>query len=679
MNPLPRINKLSYPFLTLALVLSGLSSAVAQTGTNTWVTNRSGDYLEATNWAGGVAPGISSNVVFNNPDLLTTSTVTFSASATNGQAWFQRGVFVMQTGANSWTLTNATPLQIGTVNTTGFVADVTFDGGTVNVSTGQVVVGVQANNSNSVLRLTNGAILDSQGSSALLVGRAGSSNQLVVAGGSIASAAGLQAGSQTGSSNNLTTVHGAGSELRLRGSLTLNVGQGTSNNALVISNGGTVYVTNATAGSARIFLGNSVGTTNDGASILITGSGSRLITTADQIQFNTTNVVAGATGNRMTVANGGLLQATNASLQMATPLVSSNRFIMDGGTANLRRTTLQNASMDVLSGQLNFSEDFTTALTWTLNFAGGTISAGSANFNTGALTVGDGSGVAAGYVLTGNGTHGIGSVLTVRSDGSVSGNGVIASNAAGTTATAVLNSGTISAGAGQTLRVVGSLTNQIGSTLSVSNGGAFIASAASTNAGTVNIGSGSSATFSNGLSSAGAINVNGTLTGATTVASGGMLSGSGTMASVVTISGTLAPGNSIGTLTVANDVTWNGGNNWVFELGAAGLSIGSPGSSDRLSITGAGSDFIKGTGSVWTFDFAGTGNFGWYKLVEWAGTTTFATNDFLGANLGGGYTSEFAIQDSALYVNVVPEPSTYALLALAGAGLAGHVIRRRRL
>jgi hypothetical protein len=29
-------------------------------------------------------------------------------------------------------------------------------------------------------------------------------------------------------------------------------------------------------------------------------------------------------------------------------------------------------------------------------------------------------------------------------------------------------------------------------------------------------------------------------------------------------------------------------------------------------------------------------------------------------------------------INAVPEPSTYAMLALAGAGFAGYVIRRRR-
>jgi autotransporter-associated beta strand protein len=168
-------------------------------------------------------------------------------------------------------------------------------------------------------------------------------------------------------------------------------------------------------------------------------------------------------------------------------------------------------------------------------------------------------------------------------------------------------------------------------------------------------------------------------TGVVNVSDGATLGGSGTIGGAVAISGILAPGNSIGTLTVANDVTWISDNNWVFELGAAGPSILTPGTSDLLAITG-GNDFIKGSGGPFTFDFVGTGDFGWYKLVDWAdGSTTFDVLDFAGVNLGGGYTSAFAIQDNALYVNVVPEPSAYALLALATAALGAHIIRRRRL
>jgi fibronectin-binding autotransporter adhesin len=159
-------------------------------------------------------------------------------------------------------------------------------------------------------------------------------------------------------------------------------------------------------------------------------------------------------------------------------------------------------------------------------------------------------------------------------------------------------------------------------------------------------------------------------TGVLSVASGATLGGSGTIGGATTISGTLAPGNSIGTLTVANNVTWNGGENWVFELGASGPSLGSPGVSDLLAITG-GNNFLKGTGSSWTFDFAGTGESGWYKLVEWAGgMTDFGALQFSGVNLSGGFYSEFSIENDALYVNVVPEPSTYALLALGLGVLA---------
>jgi autotransporter-associated beta strand protein len=243
------------------------------------------------------------------------------------------------------------------------------------------------------------------------------------------------------------------------------------------------------------------------------------------------------------------------------------------------------------------------------------------------------------------------------------------------TVTGLSGSGGSLALSGGTLTVNASADSSFGQI--ISGAGALVKSGA----GTLTFGGNNSYSGTTTVS-AGSLIANGNQSGATgvlTVAANATLGGSGTIGGPTTISGILAPGISIGTLTVANDVTWNSGNNWVFELGAvAGPSILSPGSSDLLAITG-GNDFLKGGVGPFTFDFAGTGDFGWYKLVDWAGgSTTFDVLDFTGVNLGGVYTSEFAIQDNALYVNVVPEPSTYALLALAAAGLGAHLVRRRR-
>jgi autotransporter-associated beta strand protein len=168
--------------------------------------------------------------------------------------------------------------------------------------------------------------------------------------------------------------------------------------------------------------------------------------------------------------------------------------------------------------------------------------------------------------------------------------------------------------------------------------------------------------------SVGTLIVNGSHTGggAYSVASGAILGGNGTIGSTLAVTGSLRPGNSIGTLNVSNDVTWNSGDNWVFELGAGNTS-------DLLNITGS---FTKGTGSVFAFDFAGSTNLGTFKLVDWTGSTTFAATDFSYSNLGGGNTGTFAFNGSQLEFTAVPEPSTWALLA--GSLTVVVTLRRRR-
>lgn len=159
---------------------------------------------------------------------------------------------------------------------------------------------------------------------------------------------------------------------------------------------------------------------------------------------------------------------------------------------------------------------------------------------------------------------------------------------------------------------------------------------------------------------------------AVTVVSGATLGGSGIVGGAVTLNGVLSPGNGLGTLGLGSDLTWNSSGSLLMELGTAGVSLVSFGTSDQVAITG---NFNKGTGSTFVFDFGGTGELGWYRLANWGGTTNFSATDFSATNLGGGLGANFQIDSGALYLNVIPEPSTYALVAL---GLGGLLALRRR-
>ncbi|MCJ2033928.1 autotransporter domain-containing protein [Methylobacterium sp. J-068] len=78
----------------------------------------------------------------------------------------------------------------------------------------------------------------------------------------------------------------------------------------------------------------------------------------------------------------------------------------------------------------------------------------------------------------------------------------------------------------------------------------------------------------------GALYANGTIAGTVTVGAGGLLGGTGTVGGIIAQSGgTVAPGNSIGTLNVAGNAAFAAGSTFQVEANAAGQS-------DRLAATG---------------------------------------------------------------------------------------------
>ena len=120
----------------------------------------------------------------------------------------------------------------------------------------------------------------------------------------------------------------------------------------------------------------------------------------------------------------------------------------------------------------------------------------------------------------------------------------------------------------------------------VGAGGCFVKSGA----GTLNLTG--SATLRNGTCvQEGVLKANGMLDSAVAVDAAGTLRGTGRITGHVTVNGTLAPGNSPGTLTTTATVTMAPGSNLQVDMNGLGTGSG-PGNYSRLLVTGAGSQYV---------------------------------------------------------------------------------------
>ena len=71
----------------------------------------------------------------------------------------------------------------------------------------------------------------------------------------------------------------------------------------------------------------------------------------------------------------------------------------------------------------------------------------------------------------------------------------------------------------------------------------------------------------------GTLSVNGVINGLVTVNAGGTLGGTGTIDNVFVNGGVLAPGNSIGTLNVANSLTFSAASSYMVEISGASSDL----------------------------------------------------------------------------------------------------------
>ena len=291
--------------------------------------------------------------------------------------------------------------------------------------------------------------------------------------------------------------------------------------------------------------------------------------------------------------------------------------------------------------------------------------------------------------------------ITLNGGAGPNGNGALYNGAStnkptfsGTITLAAATDSTIGSGAGMTIsgQVVGggSLTKSGASTLTLNTNNTYTGKTTIA-AGTLQLGASGSIDTSSEVNlgtagSQGTLDV--TSKSSYTFGSSQTVSGFGRInlgaGKTVSIAGTLAPGNSPGIITNTGNLTLENTATTIMELAGSGGVAGTDFDQVQVSgeltyggtltITSWGGYDLTQPGTYTLFDFNSfAGNFSLVSIDAF--NLAFDSVDTWTGNQGGTVYN-FALSTGTL--EVVPEPSTYALLMLAAAGLGAHVVRRRR-
>jgi autotransporter-associated beta strand protein len=499
------------------------------------------------------------------------------------------------------------------------------------------------------------------------------------------------------------TLIGAASTSFGSGAIVLGNGNTGTNGIVLMAN--TVDSTTITNAITVANLGTglvSIGGTNTGASNANAWTGTLTLNRNVQV-FNDTPHAGGRTSfigqitgsGGITVTQGrGRVTLQNGTNNFTGPVVVDSGATLQLDVATGLNEVIPNSAAVTVNGLLNFASGGGTETIGSLAGSGTVSSVVSGTYSL--VVGGSGSGTFSGVISNGSGVVGLtksgAGTLSVSGPNSYTGGTTISSGTlqigsggtSGFIAGNVLNnatlafnrsnalsfSGTISGTGGLSKQAAGLLTfagvNSYSGLTTISAGTLALSGVGSIGTGGLNLGT---------SGSPGVFDLLGLTAGSYSLPSSASLSGVGTLSGSgksLAVLGSLAPGNSAGTITLGSGFTLD-----LSQSGSSVFEITNP------TYTAGTYDLVAGDGSVvfggiLNLAFSGGSYADGTNVLQLFANTGGRSGNFSAVNATGLAAGQSATFNPVTgFITVVPEPSTYAM-ALAGLACGGYSMLRRR-